>query len=264
MVFLPEEAYPLILVLLAIAVIAGVARSRLLVGFILFLVLSPLIAELALQLIVAMPLWVVVMVGVGLVTWFLRTALSVVLGRNAADQAVGALAADLIKVALRILLLPFRLVGWLLRRRRVVTMLLVVAAASACGPSSRKVNKAVAKRIQQDLVRDFFTKSKRLPAPRTVFRYMSSQEAKAARTQGIDPGRHFTATARPGRPWSSSSAVSQLGLPVAPTHRATVRLFDGTPVKANKVLGGSPGRGELKVMKQIPPNQVVKIVPIPR
>lgn len=115
---MPDEVFPLLLVLVAIAVVAGLARPRLLVGLLLLLLLAPVIGELFGVLLDAIPWWLVVMVVFGMATWMIRAALAVLIGREAAGHAVGSLAASAIRGMFKVMWLPFRLAGWLLRRRR--------------------------------------------------------------------------------------------------------------------------------------------------
>lgn len=115
--FLPDEAFPLLLVLLGVAVVAGLARPRLLVGLALFLFLLPVIGELVDVFLNAVPWWLFALVIGGLVMMALRAALSIVIGHDAAGHAIGSLAASVIRAVFRLLFLPFRLVGWLVRRR---------------------------------------------------------------------------------------------------------------------------------------------------
>jgi hypothetical protein len=117
LVFLPDEAFPLILVLLAVAVVVGLARPRLLLGFLLLLMLLPVIGPLFDAFLTAVPWWLVVLVVGGLLMWVVRAALSVLVGREAAAHVVGALVAEAIKAVFKLLFLPVRVIGWLLRRR---------------------------------------------------------------------------------------------------------------------------------------------------
>ncbi len=118
LLFLPDEALPLILVILVIAVVAGLARMRLLLAFVLFLVLLPLIGQLFDIFLNAVPWWLFLLVVGGLVMWVVRAALSIFIGSEAAGHAIGSLAADVIKVVFKMMFLPFRMMGWLLRPRR--------------------------------------------------------------------------------------------------------------------------------------------------
>lgn len=152
-----------------------------------------------------------------------------------------------------------------------LVFVLGVVLLAACGPASQHVERSVAKKLvtagsakaaqskailNRDLRRDLATRVTRLKASRTVFRYMSGAEAKAVRARGIAAARHFTATGGRGRPLSGANAAKRYGLPVVPSHRASVRLPAGTKVKANKVIGGGRGEAELKVIGAVPRNQV--------
>lgn len=277
-VLLPDEAMPVIIVVLVIGVVAGLTRPRLLVGFSLLLALMPLIGHLFDAFLTAVPLWFALLIVGTLMTWMARAALSVLIGREAAARALGALVVDVIKSAFRASLLPVRVVGWLLRRRERVMidrwsalfLLAVSLSCVGCGGGARQAERAAAKWVSggsairtvesrvllRDGWRDMFTRTRRLAAPRTVYRYMSGAEARSVRRQGIAAGRHFTATAPAGRPMSGARAARQYGLPVVPARRATVTLPAGTPVKANKVLGGGRGVGELKVMDSVPKGRI--------
>jgi hypothetical protein len=116
LLLLPEEALPLIGVVLLLAVVAGLARPRLLLGFVVFVALLPLIGLLVVQVIDALPWWLVALIFGGIAISIIRAALSVLIGTSAANNAVGALAADAIKAVLRMTVLPIRLLAWFSRR----------------------------------------------------------------------------------------------------------------------------------------------------
>lgn len=101
-----------------------------------------------------------------------------------------------------------------------------------------------------------------LPAPRTVFRYTSPEQARKELSTGIAPGRHMTATAPAGRPPSPATAARQYGLRKAPGVRETVQLPKGFPVRHDKVPGGQPGMGEITSPKRVPPTATKKITPL--
>ncbi len=109
LMFLPTEALPLVLVLLGLAVVAGLARPRLLVGFVLFLAGLPVIGALLDAAVRAMPWWLVALLAGWLLFSVLRAALSLLIGTAAASHAVGVLAAAGIRFAFRTALLPLRL-----------------------------------------------------------------------------------------------------------------------------------------------------------
>ena len=116
LLLLPEEALPLIGVVLLLAVVVGLVRPRWLLGFVVFVALLPLIGLLVAQLIDALPWWLVTIVIGGIAMSMIRAALSVVLGTSAADHVVGALAADAIKAVLTMFVAPFRILRWFARR----------------------------------------------------------------------------------------------------------------------------------------------------
>ena len=101
LLLIPEEAFPLLAVLALVAVIAGLARPRLLLGIVAFMVLLPVIGELFGVFLDAMPWWLVALILGGFVMMVVRAALGLLLGTRAADHMVGALAADAFKFAFR-------------------------------------------------------------------------------------------------------------------------------------------------------------------
>jgi hypothetical protein len=159
-----------------------------------------------------------------------------------------------------------------------VTLLAAGLNSTACGPAAREVERTAAKRlvgksaakaarsgvVARDAWRDLFTPIRRLEKPRSVFRYMSEAEARAVGSRGVAAGRHFTATAGPGRPLGGARAAERYGLPTVPSRRVTATLPAGTRVKANKVLGGARGVGELKVLDPVAKEQVKAPVRLPR
>ena len=119
LMFLPDEATPIILVLLLVGVVAGFVRFRILLGFVLLVAFTPLLGELFDLLLQAIPWWLVLLTVGGIVMWVVRSAMALLIGSEAASHAVGALAAEAVKLCFKALLLPFRLCGWLYRRRHV-------------------------------------------------------------------------------------------------------------------------------------------------
>jgi len=117
--FLPDEAYPVLLVLLAIAVVAGLARPRLLLGLLLLLFLMPVIGELLEVFLDAVPWWLFVLIVGGLAMWVIRAGLGLLNGSDAASHAIGSMTASAIKGVFKMLFLPFRMIGWVMRRRAV-------------------------------------------------------------------------------------------------------------------------------------------------
>jgi len=114
--FLPAEAAVLVVVAIGFAIMLGFKKAaRGLLGLLLVLILSPLFMPLIDTVVDSLPWWLLVVVIAWFGVWMLRTLLSTVLGRDAANTAVGHLASEGILGALRLMVLPFRL---LFRRAR--------------------------------------------------------------------------------------------------------------------------------------------------
>lgn len=162
----------------------------------------------------------------------------------------------------------------LLKRFKIFAIFAIAFAVSACGPASQRVERSAAKRmitgaaekaerasiLEKDLKRDLATRVTRLPKARTVFRYMSGSEAKAVQHRGLAAGSHLTATGGRGRPMGALRASKRFGLPVTPSHRMTVKLPVGTRVRANKVIGGARGVGELRLAEPVNGNRVQRTI----
>jgi len=116
--------------------------------------------------------------------------------------------------------------------------------------------------LRQDWLRDSGTAARALSRPRTVHRYLSRERAALEAREGIAPGRHMTATARPGRPLSAENAQRRYGLPETPEVRQTLRLPAGFPARSNKALGGAPGYGEITSPRALPPAAIRRNVPL--
>jgi hypothetical protein len=108
LMFLPDEAYPLVLVLLGIAAIAGLARPRLLLGFVVFLASLPVIESLLDAALDAMPLWLSALLAGAVLFSVLRAMLSMLIGAHAASHAIGNLVASGVKALIRAAVLPLR------------------------------------------------------------------------------------------------------------------------------------------------------------
>lgn len=162
--------------------------------------------------------------------------------------------------------------------RRVAGTAALVAAlmATGCGGGERQVERAVLRRFfvkegstaeyravaRRDFWRDLVTRAEELRASRTVYRYVSAEEARLIRQQGFGAATHFTAGVTPGRPLSAAAAAERYGLGRAPAYRVAVEVPAGTRVKFNKALGGEPGWGELLVMSKVPPTWIKGMAPI--
>lgn len=113
---LPDEAMPLVIVLLGLALIVGLIRPRAAFGVILTIILLLLTAPFLDLLFEALPWWVLLLLLVWVGLYLLRSLLEVFIGDRAAAEAVGSLAADVIRAGFRLLFLPFRVLRWVLRR----------------------------------------------------------------------------------------------------------------------------------------------------
>jgi hypothetical protein len=143
----------------------------------------------------------------------------------------------------------------------VALCVLVVAPTTGCGRVSQRVGRAAAKKaasvLGRDLARDNAARTLRLGQERRVFKYMTDADTKMAQRFGFGSRTHFTPTAKPGRPLSGLEAQKRYGLGYRPARRLTVIVPRGTPVKPNKVIGGAPGYGELRVERPLPPESIV-------
>ena len=117
---LPDEALILVIAAIGIGLLLGILSGRkalsLIGGIALMVILAPFVEALF----ASLPLWLMLLLFVGLVLSFLRGLSSAVLGDRASDHMVGTLAADIVRFcfvgSFKLLLMPFRIIGWLLRR----------------------------------------------------------------------------------------------------------------------------------------------------
>jgi len=113
---LPDEAAMLVLIGIAFALIVGLRRvARGLSGLLAFMLVAPVFLPLIDGALGAMPLWLMFVAFGVLCLALLRGALAMLLGPQAASEAVGHLAAEAILGVLRLFFLPMRL---LFRGRR--------------------------------------------------------------------------------------------------------------------------------------------------
>jgi hypothetical protein len=112
---LPDGLLPLVIAGIGLALMVGLlnrsAAFGLLGMLLLFAILSPIIEGVMGEL----PPWITVIIMAVVVLALLRGVASFVLGSRAADHMVGILAADLVRLTLRLLILPFRALGGLVR-----------------------------------------------------------------------------------------------------------------------------------------------------
>lgn len=117
---LPDEALVLVVGVIGLGLASGLVRprtaGRLLGLVVLLLVMAPFV-EVLLDL---LPWWVLLALGMVVLLGLFRDLLQLLLGKHAAAEAVGSLAADVIRfgfrACFRLLFLPFRFVLWMLRR----------------------------------------------------------------------------------------------------------------------------------------------------
>jgi len=117
---IPDEALILVIAAIGIALILGIMRGRtaasMIGGIVLMILLEPFVEGLF----AALPWWLTIAVLGMLVLSLVRGLSSMVLGERASDHMVGILAADVVRFCFvgffRILVMPFRFIGWLLRR----------------------------------------------------------------------------------------------------------------------------------------------------
>jgi hypothetical protein len=111
---LPDEALPLLIAAVGLAMVCGLLRGRAALALLALLLLAPVLGALVESLLAQFPPWVtwLVLAGVGLS--LLKGLAALLLGPRAADTMMGSLAADLVRLAVRLalplLLLP--LVWW--------------------------------------------------------------------------------------------------------------------------------------------------------
>lgn len=137
----------------------------------------------------------------------------------------------------------------------------VSGAIARSGSSSQKKPSYSAIR-RRDAARDAKTPAKPLARPQTVYRYTTKRQAQMDMRKGLPPGKHMTANASAGRPPSSATAMKSYGLNRQPTGRETIVLPKGQPVRTNKVLGGTPGRGEITSTRRVQAGAMKKWAPI--
>jgi hypothetical protein len=128
-----------------------------------------------------------------------------------------------------------------------------VAGRAASG-APRAITRQEASRILRLDARNHRAPAKPLARPLTVQRYTMAGRAASEMKRGIPPGRHMTASARPGPPLNPQAAQRRYGiLGKAPQVRETIRLPKGFPVRSGKVQHGMPGVGEKTSPQRVPP-----------
>ncbi len=114
--FLPDQFLSLVIMGVGFMLILGLISGRTAFNTIALFVILPLVAAPFIEaLFGALPLWIslLIMVVVGLS--ILRGLASLFIGSRAADTMTGTLAADVVRLLVRCLFWPFRVVGWCFR-----------------------------------------------------------------------------------------------------------------------------------------------------
>jgi hypothetical protein len=108
---LSEEALGLVLVVAAFALMFGLMRGRAFLGLVALIVLLPTMTLLVEEILGQLPPWVVLVVVVVVGLAILRGLASLVLGTRAAETMVGSLAADVVRLAVMLMILPVRMLA---------------------------------------------------------------------------------------------------------------------------------------------------------
>jgi hypothetical protein len=117
---IPDEALILVIVAIGFALMLGIIRGKTAASMIGSLLLLVLLGPFVEELIAGLPWWMtLVLLGLVILSLF-RAFTSLLLGSRASDHMVGILAADVVRFCFvgffQILLMPFRIIGRLVRR----------------------------------------------------------------------------------------------------------------------------------------------------
>ncbi|MGC8794146.1 MAG: hypothetical protein ACP5U2_12225 [Bryobacteraceae bacterium] len=117
---LPDEAMVLVIAAIGLALMLRLIRGRTAMGLLGTVVLLLLLGPFIDALLDLLPGWLLLLMLLLVAMALFRGILELFLGERAAAEAVGSLAADVIRfgfrLCCRLLVLPFRVVGWMLRR----------------------------------------------------------------------------------------------------------------------------------------------------
>ena len=109
---LAMEAVPFLLIVMGLLVILGAIRPQRVIMLIVIVLFMPFIAAFVEELLTVLPTWLGILLLVAIGLAILRAIASAIIGRGAADQMVGILAADVVRLALRmavwLVAFPFR------------------------------------------------------------------------------------------------------------------------------------------------------------
>lgn len=125
-------------------------------------------------------------------------------------------------------------------------------------PSDARISSA----YKKDKDRDAKLKEKTGKATEFRERFASRQQTIKERKEGLAPGTHLGGKVKPGRPLGQEKAAAQYGLPKKNAEvRSVWEVKKETPRKTGKVIGGTPGKGEVVIKKRIPPGNRVSSKP---
>jgi len=98
---------------------------------------------------------------------------------------------------------------------------------------------------------------------RTVFRFTTKEQARAAQKRGLPLETHMTARGGAGRPLRPDTARSRYGIPETPDARLTVHLKKGQPVRSSRIAGAKDQRfKEITSPERVPRSSIVDVTPL--
>lgn len=112
---LPDEALPLLIVGIGLALILGLVSRSAAFGLVGLMLLFALLGPIVEGVMGGMPPWISLVILAVVILVLLKGMARLVLGGRAADHMVGILAADLVRLAVRLMMLPFRAIYWAVR-----------------------------------------------------------------------------------------------------------------------------------------------------
>jgi hypothetical protein len=113
--FLPDEALPLLIVGVGLALMLGLISGRAAFGLLGLFLFSPLLLPLIEALLGELPPWISLIILAFLALALFRGLAALILGQRVADAMAGNLAADLVRLMVRLLFLPLRIGWWVIR-----------------------------------------------------------------------------------------------------------------------------------------------------
>ena len=113
---IPRSVLPLAIAGIGLALIVGLIKPRRAISILGGIVLSLLFAPIIGALIGALPFWIYLLLMVISFLSLLRVGIRALIGREATNHLVGALATDVVHLCLRMACFPFRVLGRILVR----------------------------------------------------------------------------------------------------------------------------------------------------